>query len=750
MGCFISIALAHAQAGDVDAPLLTAGEGRDVDAVLEQAITLGFPEVRSARWHESNGSGFYPIADLELPGGGWLLGLWRSMPRQWKTTPLTDLKSISDHLRIQPPTELVASILRLDPAASARLARTTDASLNGHLSDELPGWGWSYHPNLALPGAVLRRCSASSLGDRYLLQAQYNRTRAEYGLCFTEDEIKQNGGYETPGPRWNVRLGHLLWFNYENCDRWRDAEWKRSAVAPGTMPLLPLTTVLRHDLHLWFRQCLMESDSSHAQAWADSALSILDPADRDGVRLDIEALRLRTGITEPPPADAPLTNRLAAWDAGPFSVNENSPFYDWDRFTVLSPEEYRRQFGANGTEHLRYKHRYDGWLIFQSFKNQADGLVELLDSDKPCRWLEDETPRTLGDNALRALTVLWNVDPRILVGRSRFAAWDDQERHATAQAVQDFWRTHRQRPILDAILEDVTRLSPWTLLRISEAGPRDDQQRIAASLASSWKLGPPPPRDRQEKNDLEALLQLICADPTMSSTIRNWPIQGEQAREMLYLHERAGDPAPLEGYLTRLIEGNPTADDKRMQEVNGVEFDFEMIIRHSNLKRSRLMLTALSLPTTSPMLATAFPLAIEGLEGHGPRADDWILNEPSGIDVTGLLVWRLLGDQRPAPAELADKTIKRLGPDIAGSAIAPDLRLCDLVLASITESISANEKDHADKLRRFLTGPRSERDEVIAKRKVINEVQAKTIAAALGGGADTFKQWGLSSPASDF
>jgi hypothetical protein len=110
----------------------------------------------------------------------------------------------------------------------------------------------------------------------------------------------------------------------------------------------------------------------------------------------------------------------------------------------------------------------------------------------------------------------------------------------------------------------------------------------------------------------------------------------------------------------------------------------------------------------------------------------------------------LLSDQRQAPAEQIDQTLKPLGIDPTGSAFAPDLRLCDLALVSIRGSSTADEKEHADELRRFLTSTVPERDRVIAKRKVISEVQAKTIAAALGGGADTFKQWGLSAPASDF
>jgi hypothetical protein len=67
--------------------------------------------------------------------------------------------------------------------------------------------------------------------------------------------------------------------------------------------------------------------------------------------------------------------------------------------------------------------------------------------------------------------------------------------------------------------------------------------------------------------------------------------------------------------------------------------------------------------------------------------------------------------------------ICRNGLDLTGSAIAPDLRLCDLVFASIRGTSSAEEKDLADSLRHFFISPRPEREEVIAKRKVISEVR---------------------------
>jgi hypothetical protein len=162
------------------------------------------------------------------------------------------------------------------------------------------------------------------------------------------------------------------------------------------------------------------------------------------------------------------------------------------------------------------------------------------------------------------------------------------------------------------------------------------------------------------------------------------------------------------------------------------------------------MLSALSLPTSSPLFAAAFSPVTQRLSARGDHSDDWILDESAGIDVRGLLTWYLLGDQRQAPAELVDQTIKGLGLDLAGSAIAPDLRLCDLALASIIGSIATNEKKNADMQRHLLSSPLVERDEIIAKQRLISEAKAKTIAAALGGGAETFKQWGLISPASDF
>jgi hypothetical protein len=71
LAAMLILGLAAAPAGEANGPLLTDQEGHDVDAVLDQAIAMGFPEVRSARWHEP-ATGYYRIADLELVGGGWL------------------------------------------------------------------------------------------------------------------------------------------------------------------------------------------------------------------------------------------------------------------------------------------------------------------------------------------------------------------------------------------------------------------------------------------------------------------------------------------------------------------------------------------------------------------------------------------------------------------------------------------------------------------------------------------------------
>lgn len=681
---------------DQDAPLLTAEEGAAVDAVLDQAITLGFPEVRGAQWHESRVPFFGPV-DLELPGGGWLLGGWDAQPKQFHATPSSDAAHVWSALAKTPRADTAWGILRVDAQELARLQRTAVISLNGLLSDTWPGWDGRNTPRAALPGAVLRRCGAQALGDRLLLQAQYQHTRAEHRLCFSYDESGRIGGYETPAQRWDERLANTLILPYEHFDHWDADEHRASAHAPALMPLIPLATVLRRECHWWFRQRLTDADAAHAVSSSAAALTILDEDDRKRVADDIALLAARAAVPIAPAADAPLAFRLAAWSFGPFGGFQHGQIEEWNRITRLSPEEYRDQFlVSTSSARERWRRQYDDWVVFQSFAGDADGLIGLLGSTASCRWLEGGTPRLLGDNALRALTLMWSVDPRLLVGRDRFAPWDEAERAATAAAVQALWRKNGQQGIAATIRDAVGGLPPWSLRRIHARASAPERASLDAAISAAWREGPSAPRDRQEQDGVEAMFAELGSDPALAATIRSWPVHGTLAHELLLVHELAGDGAPLDAHLRRVLAGAPDQDDARLAADNGLTADLSLIRRRGNASRVHMLLDYLARDPATDTMASALEAVctVAGTIIGRESAFEEAFLDRSTADSRPLLLWAVLADVRGNSATMLRGT--------AGESPVPaDLRVCDAVMEELR--LAAEKTGATDHLPSLLT-----------------------------------------------
>ena len=73
-----------------------------------------------------------------------------------------------------------------------------------------------------------------------------------------------------------------------------------------------------------------------------------------------------------------------------------------------------------------------------------DALVALLDDERPSRFMDFVGPRSVGDNAWRALAVLLKRDPRALALVPSDKPWSRSERRFAALAVQAWWKDHRQ------------------------------------------------------------------------------------------------------------------------------------------------------------------------------------------------------------------------------------------------------------------------------------------------------------------
>ena len=298
------------RAGEAPGGMFTAREGAEVDAVLEQAIVLGFPEVRDAQWCIADDRA--QSLDLHLARGGWLTSEGMMLLEQDHSARPSDAAELAARLTTSGPEDLPWQLLRVPPEYRAHLMSSATLSLGGLLSNQISNEDRPNIPDMALSGAIMRRCSHAEIGDALLLQAQYYRTRSEYGLCVTPAEAEHYRINQIPGRRWDEQPLEFL-LNYSEWPRW-DLATKQSAALPPLLTMISVPTVLRRECHWWFRQRLIEATPAAAPALAAAALDVLEPADRARAAEDISLLLARAGISEHPSPSAPLAQRLAAWD----------------------------------------------------------------------------------------------------------------------------------------------------------------------------------------------------------------------------------------------------------------------------------------------------------------------------------------------------------------------------------------------------------------------------------------------------
>ena len=244
----IGALLRTAGAADNLEALLTAEEGAEVDTVFAQAISLGFPEVRGGEWHTRLSFPHGPF-NLHLAGDTWLVDGYRLEHKQEQETPTIDAAALAGALETTPPEDLPWEILRVPAVQRARLQRAATISYSGFCSAPFLGERSEPVPNISLPGAILRRCAQPGLGDRLLLQAQYQRTRAEYGLCFGPTAVEHFGIGALPARRWDEHSRTLLLLKDEEIEQWTLAVQSRSEQAPPALTLIPVATALRRECH---------------------------------------------------------------------------------------------------------------------------------------------------------------------------------------------------------------------------------------------------------------------------------------------------------------------------------------------------------------------------------------------------------------------------------------------------------------------------------------------------------------------
>jgi hypothetical protein len=181
---------------------------------------------------------------------------------------------------------------------------------------------------------------------------------------------------------------------------------------------------LRRALHREFRMWLAQPDPAwalDAKQTKAAAIAMLDPADPQKITARIEALYEAQTIPKNPPADAPLAEKLRSWSA------------------------------TTGTPEFRVKSAKDGTSMSTTFSDTQPAyvpaeqdiaeLVKLVKDDRTSRLVDFSGARTVGDNALRALAVVLQRDPRSEASMADMEPWTSERRHQTAQALEKWLKT---------------------------------------------------------------------------------------------------------------------------------------------------------------------------------------------------------------------------------------------------------------------------------------------------------------------
>lgn len=207
----------------------------------------------------------------------------------------------------------------------------------------------------------------------------------------------------------------------------REEAWEEANKA--VTPEAP-AVAFRRALYRWCQaQILAEHPMIAPDIAAAACKAALDPKDpqKHGARID--ALLAGSRLPVAPPKDADLAARLGSWEA-----RTRQP-----RMKVTTK---KTDTGASMSTSFETDEP-----AYVPDKADLDALVALLADERPSRFFDFSGPRTVGDNAWRALATLLEADPRALSGHPTDKLWTAAERKSAAAAFQRWWKEHRDEHV---------------------------------------------------------------------------------------------------------------------------------------------------------------------------------------------------------------------------------------------------------------------------------------------------------------
>ena len=201
---------------------------------------------------------------------------------------------------------------------------------------------------------------------------------------------------------------------------WRKAHVQMTSEAPAS--------ALRRALFRWCRGQLTLADPEDAlltpAVAAACAKASVDPKDPQGNAARIEALAAGMKLPVTPAEKATLVERLQSWEARP---------------------RQPKMVVQGGNSGLSISTSFVAPVAaYEPKRDDLDELAGLLDDPRPSRFWDFNGPRTVGDNAWRAMATVLKADPRKLAGYPFDHPWNTAERHAAAASVQAWWKLHKK------------------------------------------------------------------------------------------------------------------------------------------------------------------------------------------------------------------------------------------------------------------------------------------------------------------
>jgi hypothetical protein len=422
--------------------LLTPEERKSVEAFISAALAAGFPDGAKSAVHSGKLTVSATFDPEKEPA---------PLPSDTSTTQMTNSGSTKMtygyafqglHFQLADGSWIISLAYRFKPrpgdnvdlsgAPPVDLAGLTEASAKAHpfhAEKDAAAWLDGSDPahraraaqsmDLLVPLTRYLKLNADALGPAILLLHRAGWPDAATASLSIADQRARNywqlRPWTEPDPAFDPTGAYPK-------AKDEDQAWKKAH--PLAVPEAP-AVALRRALFRWCRGQIMADESFLRPEVATAVCkAAVDPKDPQGNAARTDALLAGSKLPVAPAAGADLVARLQSWEAVP-----RKP-----KMSVTS---------GNGGLSMS-----TGFSMpvpaYVPKKEDLDALVALLADERPSRFWDFNGPRSVGDNAWRAVAALVSSDPRKLAGAPTEKAWTAAERRSAAGAFQRWWKDHRK------------------------------------------------------------------------------------------------------------------------------------------------------------------------------------------------------------------------------------------------------------------------------------------------------------------